>query len=336
MSPPNGARRGVWFAVGVIWAAAALLGWWRTDSAYAGTEHWVAHAGSNVALRLGGGGASHATQYRLPSGASQGPDHWYLLRLHAIVRFDGRSRSGRVYLGAGSDGRAGALVDVRLARRSRQGGRCPVRVRWSTIDLVQGNHGATVCGRRANIEMRNYLQYRGVRPGRNRLNVSVSSYDHGIAGEVRVLGDSGVLVTDAGPARLAFGERDAPRAAPAQQIEVPYTLTNEGDREARDVLVTIDQLPRGLKLQGARLQHLGDISDQATGVFRVQARRPGRYRVVLEAVSATSTARTTIWPVVGVRAGGWDLPLLPAGGIVIGGGLTGMWLLRGIKRRRRP
>src|SRR3972149_9062265 len=89
----------------------------------------------------------HTMQYRLPLGARQGAGQWYLVRLHARIRFTATPRSGFVDLIAGTNGNTCALVEF-----VKQAG---APLRWSSVSWVEGRQRGHDTGSGVDVQMTN-------------------------------------------------------------------------------------------------------------------------------------------------------------------------------------
>lgn len=220
---------------------------------------------------------SASVDFELPPGARQGPDTWYLIKLHLAITFV-RPTGGSAYVSALTNGRAAAQIKFTPA----PGG----SIMSSSVSLLAGSVKRTSSARRIELTYRNYLQDRGVRPGRNRLTVLLERTGNLRVSELVILRDSGVQVSRLRPARLKL-DPILPRGSVrvGDQFRVAFTLRNTGDRPARNVLIAARPSSSNIKVVGQAARRLPLLDGRASGAFRLRATRTGRYRLVLGAAA---------------------------------------------------
>ncbi len=226
--------------------------------------------------------SGHSIELSFPPGARQGPDRWYLIRLHFEVQLSRRTGSGFVYMGGATNGRAGELVELRVRRRAAR----PLRIAWNSLDLIRGAATGTVRGRTVELDVQNYLQNKGVRPGRNVLTFDVEWFGHIKLERVRIFADSGLRVSDRSPAHLVLATSlPSDPVREGESFDIGYTLRNNGDRAAHKVGVTIEPSSPALRIVGAprHIRRALPGGDRLSGRFRVQATRRGRFRLEVHA-----------------------------------------------------
>jgi hypothetical protein len=271
--------------------------------------------------------------YRLPRGAQQGARDWYLVRLNFRARLGRRSGAGLAYVSALTNGRAAAQIKLEVARvRGR------LHTTWSGVGLVDGRVERTTTGRTLDVRFANYLQLAGVRPGRNQLVFQYERYGNARFDRLRIIRDSGIEVSPLSPARLRLTVRlPSATVAVGDTFTVPFRLTNDGDRAAKEVVVTPQFAADALRLVGAPTRRFPLLPRSAEGAFRFKALAPGAYDVVLGVRSSTNrpaaVIRVPIQPAGakgGIGAGAW-LALLALLALLVG--VTSVALRRG---RRSP
>jgi hypothetical protein len=277
--------------------------------------------------------SSVTLHYRLPPGSRQGRGLWYLIRLHFAISFRSGTGAGNAWVSAVTNDYAGVLVKF----TRRQGDR---RLAWNSLDLIRGWIDRTTGSRTVEVDVNNYLPFRGVRPGQNSYTVTLRRAGALRVDRLKVFEDSGLEVTRRGPARLALAPVLPNESVQrGETFEIGYRLRNIGDRDARQVVVRIaaDQ-GGGLGVIGSDRQHLGRVRDGATGSFRFKAQQTGNYRVLLGADSSASHPRRAIAvPVVSAgrrhRPAGGVLRVAAAAALLIMGL---MLLVLSRRSRRRP
>jgi hypothetical protein len=153
--------------------------------------------------------------YRLPPDAAQGQGTWYLIRYHFRVSVSPDALPGSFAVSADTNGRTCASV-VFDFRRTPEG----PRLTSDSLGLVAGHEVETSSALTQEIDFRNYLQYRGVRPGRNVLTFRITANALPLVRSVRVFADTGIEVTPLGPPRV-----QANLEAPASTIPAGRKFT---------------------------------------------------------------------------------------------------------------
>lgn len=267
--------------------------------------------------------------YQLPRGAKQGPHTWYVLRLRFEIIFAEGRRAGRVWISGVTNHYAGVLVEFSRGAGQRS-------VTWNSFDLLRGWNEGTATSHRTVLDSRNYLPYRGVRPGRNTFTVTVRRAGALRVKRLRVFADSGIEVSRRSPARLAL-EPVLPRGPirAGQTFEVGYRLANRGDRPARGVVIGVSaQQAGGPRIIGPRTQRLGSVEGRTSGTFRLTARQGGRYRLLLAADSHASHRRRVIEVVIASAPGpSKGIPTLAR--VVLAGVLVGTGTVLVVQGRQR-
>jgi hypothetical protein len=191
--------------------------------------------------------------------------------------------AGNVYLSASTNGYTSAQAT--LKRASAAG---PVKV--NTLDEIEGEVEHATRSRTVDIDFTNYLQTRGVKPGRNTLRFSLSRFGRLPVERVLILPGSGVRATHLTPTRLVLSApASVLRGTVGDTLELGYRLTNRGDTPARRVVYGLDRgasreelsSPRRLIRRVPALPGGGEIK----GTFKVTAEAPGSYRLRLRAGS---------------------------------------------------
>lgn len=228
--------------------------------------------------------------FSLPSGASQGPKRWYLMKLHFTIEFAKASKPGFVFVSGLTNGRAAAQIEF-YVQRSAPGGRV---VRWRTLDYIRGGRSGTTKNRRVEIRFENYLQFRGVRSGRNVLTIQLERYDGVEVESLTVHPDSGIVLTQTGPARLRIDvEPSSKRVSVGDEFVLRYTVKNVGQRPALRVSVSPEVRP-GIEQLGARVHSKAVLRDSMRGSFRFRALEAGGFPVGIFVDSGTNHPGTLV------------------------------------------
>jgi hypothetical protein len=283
-----------------------------------------------------GGDDRVSLPYRLPAGARQGPDHWYLIHLHFIIIFAPASGPGRAYVIGLTNDHAAAQIQFRQRRPHRHG---TPRIAWNSLDLIRGEVKRVTSSRMIEVDFKNYVQLDGVRPGANSLEIVLERFGRLRVASLRVLPDSGIILTGRGPPDLAIRA-----TSPSQEVltgdtfEVRFVVRNDGGRAARDVGVAVQTPPNGISVVGASTRGLGRVgsSDGTSGGFHLRAERAGDYRLELQAVGGAQFTGTTIGVAVGgaQQSSEWGMLRIGAGSILMLGGAIALFAAR--RRRAGP
>jgi hypothetical protein len=265
-----------------------------------------------------------------PRGAHQGPSSWYLIHLHFRISISPESGSGRIYIVASTNDRPAAMI--RFDTTANPAG---VRVRSTDLGLVSGARSATGLPLVVESRFENFLEYKGVRPGRNTLTFKVEQYDGARIRSVRVFDDSGVEFSRLGPATLRLEPLLSRRAIEVgSTFDVGFRVHNDGDRPSVGGTVAIAAAD-GLRPRGPRTWQLGRIQPQRDerGKLTLEARRPGRFDVTLTSQTVFGS-RLTRFQVEVQPASHRDRGLPTAAAAAVGALLlSAAWFL--IRRRTR-
>lgn len=185
--------------------------------AQAGTPSWSLDAAGYPRVVLLPGKATatkRSVVLLLPNGAVQGGKTWYRIHLHYRLSLDPRTPPGHVYVEAATDGWPCAMIRFDV---TRVGGKPRVReVASGLVDGVRAKEVALV--HEGTFE--NFLEYRGVRGGRNVVTFTVERYGQARFRRLTVFGDTAIVRSAAGLPALSL-EPFAPRSVRAG---VPFAL----------------------------------------------------------------------------------------------------------------
>jgi hypothetical protein len=227
--------------------------------------------------------------YRLPTDARQGPGSWWKLQLHLRVRIDPRSPVGPVYVTASTNGRTCASIRF-LVRRAH--GR--MEVISDALGLVKGREVTSGPTLTRGLRFENFLQYRGVRPGLNELELEVERTSRAKIRDVVFFRDSSLEHTRVGPAsvRPSLFLPDASIHV-GDAFDIRFRLIQTGGAELTKGTAAVDYNRAFLRLRGpARVPLRWRAHRIAVGAFSFEARRAGRPRagVVFVAGGVSATA----------------------------------------------
>jgi hypothetical protein len=226
--------------------------------------------------------AKRTVAYALPATAKQGPKTWYQIRLHARLTFG--AGLGRAYVFASHNGYTSALIQYDATKRPS--GRRIVR---HAVGYIDGSQRELVRGNRSDFWFRNYLQYKGVKPGLNDVTFSIQ-----VTGSLKITtavvwSDSGIEYTKQGPAQLKLFVR-IPRSPPrkGRVASIGVDLRNVGDRLIRAVTVTVEFARDDLRAVGPIRVSFGDMRPgvRRDATFRLSPLRRGALTLVVAARGA--------------------------------------------------
>ena len=286
-------------------------------------------AGGPVVLP-GGAAVKRAYTFRLPAGASQGPDVWYTVRLRYRITFAADSGAGFAWVMADTNGRTSAQVEYTVGRDA--GG---LRVRETSVDIVNGQLEKRFRGRASEVRFRNYLQRGGVRGGGNELTFRLEQGGAARVARVEVLPESGVYRTGSSPYPLRIAPRlAAGRIEPESTFRLVVALDSRTGEVLRDVTVRPTWDPRALELVSPRVRRYGTLARRVEAVFEFKALTVGKHRIDVLADSNRNHPSAAVAVTVSEAPAGtalvvmvWSAALLPAA-LLVG------WLARARIRRR--
>lgn len=326
----RGARSLTWTAM----AAAASAIWLPVADTVAASTSAPAKGQLVVLGDLVGGGVSLPTEPRVakrtfefgnPENIKQGNGQWYLLRMDATVSFAPQTKRGSVILSGFTNGRAAAQVEF----STRPGPDGSVTTSWNAVDFIQGPNKGSAAGRSVHLSYKNFLQFAGMRLGRNRLTFQLERFGRAKLAKVTIGKRSGVYVASAGPVELALdGAFPAGPPTVGEPTDVLVTVTNTGPRLARDVRVALMPESSHLIADGPMKRDLGDVRKSRTVRFVVRRTRPGPLRVKALVSARNGSKAHAIFSeaVTGPEDGNGRLWIfVPAIGLLVG---IGLWLRR--------
>lgn len=277
----------------------------------------------------GGAAVTRPFVFRLPAGARQGPDVWYTIRLRYRITFAADSGAGFAWVMADTNGRTSAQVEYTVGRDA--GG---LRVRETSVDIVNGQLEKRFRGRTSEVRFRNYLQSHGIRGGRNQLTFRLEQGGAARVERVEVLPESGVYRTGSSPYPLRIAPRlAAGRIQPGSTFRLAVALDSRTGELLRDLAVQPAWDRRALELVSPRVRRYATLARRVEAVFEFRALTAGKHRVDVLADSNRNHPRATVSVTVSEPPTGkalvvvvWSAALLPAA-LLVG------WLARGRIRR---
>jgi hypothetical protein len=271
-------------------------------------------------------------RFELPAGAAQGPERWYLVRLHYRLWFAGDSGRGFAWVTSDTNDRTAAQIEYTTSRRDGR-----LAVRRTTVDLTHGQRERPSRAPQDALAFTNYLQYEGVRPGGNTWTIRLEQSGDARVERLEVLGDTAIVATDRTPFPLTLtAALDDERPRAGERFAVRAILAARPGRTVRDVVVRAQSQDDGADLVGPTEHRLGQVSEQARTVrFTFLARQPGTYPIALAAASSANdpnvSATVEVLPAAGATSAPpvvWVLASIPALAMAA-------WLVASRRRRMR-
>jgi hypothetical protein len=294
--------------------------------AFRSTELDVRPGGRDLFFQLG--------SVSFPAGARQGPDEWYVGKLHFTVTLARLAAGSRVYVSADVGTRTFAQVELEPVRTPRGSA-----LRWSAYDVFTGDTSRVVRGRTAEVSFYNYLQDKSVRPGRVGARLHLEQFKGAGVARLVVHPDSAIEATRRAPTPLALTIEplDArPTVGDSFRIKVAVAPKTRADVLRR---VSIEPVydASSLRLDEPRKKvTFAVLRGPAAQTFTFEALRPGRHQVGFLATSNINSPRGALLVDVAPAEEGWaensprwiGLGLLLAGVVLVG--------LVVVRRHREP
>jgi len=254
-----------------------------------GLRSWsIAAAGyPRVVIHPGKGTMSKRTvAITLPKGAVQGGRTWYLIHLHYRLVLDPQTPPGDVYVEAATDGYPCAMIRFDVTRVNGK-----PRVKAAASGLI--SNGVKAVGLVHEDTFENYLEYRGVRGGRNTVTFTAERLGPARFLRLTIFGDTRVVLTRASLPALAV-EPFAPRRVTAGvPFALAYRIRNTGG--SRTLAGQVGLVPgSGLRqLRGGAFPALrpGGV---ANGSLRLLAPHRGTYRLTIVAQGGNAGNAATL------------------------------------------
>jgi hypothetical protein len=241
-------------------------------------------AGSGIVLHPATGTSGRNLWFRLPPGATQGPDTWYLVRMSVSVTFARGSDRGSVLISASVGGTSSAQVE--FIREGTPPG--PGRISWTSADLIRGSYGGRKSGRTATVRHTNYLLARVVEGGPSRLTFQATSLNGADVRKVEIGASSGIYATRVGWVDLEVDASFPTELDVGEVGELDVRVRNLSRRRARDVSLTVEPATRDLFARTSVSRRIAAIDAEATRQFRLGSAKPGELRVAVVATEPGS------------------------------------------------
>ncbi len=222
----------------------------------------------------------------MPQRVADAPGLRFVINLRLSVELAADSGAGFAVFTVYTNGRAGEQITVESIRNERG----EVEGRWSTVDLFVGSRGGAFRSGRAEIDVRNFAQLRGSKPGFNRFDVV---FERGGKIKLRralVGAATGIEVTRARPPELKI-EPGLPQdpAVRGRPFPVKFKLRNTGTVPAREVSATlISSSPRLLVIEGRDSFSFERLLGEKDISFEVRGKRYGTYGLTLAVAGANA------------------------------------------------
>jgi len=261
----------------------------------------------DLTLPVDGETAEVSIRYALAPGAAQGPDGWYLIRLHLNIEVADNSGQGSAIVSALTNDRASAQIRFDVDGEGES-----FSMTWDSVDLLNGYIEEATASHDVEVRFSNYLPFAGVGPGQNVLTFKLEQFRDIRISSIRVLDDSGIEYTPLSPPKLELNPTlPDNRVKLGDVFEIGYELKNVGDRPANDVAVGVIYPREGFTLIGDTPHSFPSITGSVAGAFTMQAIGEGTFEIVLGAESPSSRPVAQIQATV--YASDWSFLFLTRG-----------------------
>lgn len=241
---------------------------------------------SDQALVLHNGQASHDTLMVLPLDTRQGSDSWWIVRLRVSIYLESVLPPGGEYLvNAATNGREALRIRV----KSRGDG---------IIAQSEGIIGRAVGqGRRSlSLTAENYVQSAGVKPGENRLRISVKDVSGAVMLPIRVHVEegSGLARTTVSPNEVGVGTVPSPVGVyVGEETPLPYFVGRQGGRPDGRVQLFAASRSNSLTVTPTQ-REFPTLGPGQSGSVAINAAKAGEYVVALGVLSDYNQPMTSV------------------------------------------
>ncbi|NUR57947.1 MAG: hypothetical protein HOV87_04490 [Catenulispora sp.] len=161
-----------------------------------------------------------SAEFSLPSDAAQGPKAWYVLHFHVAV-IDTPGSAGTADVSASTNGATAAHV---VLNPGVAGG-----VDWSTGGIAEPDQRGHSADGAVEVHMANYLQFSGVKAGRNTIEFQAEAFGSSKLGRVHVFPDTCLEKTDKSPDQVQLSTHvTAQHVTVGTNFSVQVKLHNQG------------------------------------------------------------------------------------------------------------
>jgi hypothetical protein len=254
--------------------AAGVIGALLAAAPAQAAEREVVRLGTPAVLTPG---APLERTFTLPDGARQGPDRWYVVRLHYRVRFASGGK-GFAWVTSDTNTRTSAQVEYTTSRAG---------VRRTTVDLEHGQRERRGRSRSDELTFTNYLQNAGVRAGANSWTLRLEQAGGASVKRLELLPDTAIVETDRSPFPLGMTVAlDGDRPEAGEPFTIAVTLAARPGRSVDDVVVRAD---------GGQRRRLGRVTERPRTVrFTFQATRAGTRQLTFAADSSANHPNASV------------------------------------------
>lgn len=238
--------------------------------------------------------ANNVTQsaaiFLLPDNAAQGPENWYLMRLHFQLDLAENTESGLAYVSAFTNERSAAQIEFEVFKVGDL-----FLIRWNTLDVIEGNKDYFTLSPSIEVFFNNYLQTTGVLPGTNTLSVSTETYGGIRLKRLTVFDDTGIEYTPLAPPELSIQ-----LTLPKQQLIVgdtflmEFDLKNRGDYPAKGVTIGVIYPKEAFRIRNQKSWRFPVVEKEAQGEFTLEALQPGRHQIIISTSSDSGGQPATV------------------------------------------
>lgn len=263
--------------------------------------------------------------YQLPSEAKQGPEQWYVVRLHVRIEADSQARSESI-VSASTNDHACAQLNLKSG-----GG----ELSNSGYGLVDGRQDDRSRADSLELWFANYLQLGGVRGGENILTLMMETFEGPPPRSVTILNDSRIERTTLNPYEVELAGPDAPViVSRGDTARLPYRLARKGTRADASATVRVDTAGSPIEVLGEPTRSFNNIGDGRQGDFEIRPSKPGTYNLMLVAKTGYNTPAYPVQIIVPPDSERYLAVAVPALGVTLVIGAVAIVAYPRLRRRR--
>jgi hypothetical protein len=269
-------------------------------------------------------------RFRMPAGAKQGADTWYLMRVDLEVIFARGSRKGSVLVSGYTNDRAAAQIEFYTEQNSSG----TQVTSWDSADAINGPDAGRFKSNRGHVRYVNYLQLSGVKPGINILTFAAERFGHPAISKINIGPASGIYASPNGPVDLdvnAHFSDDGLEVGESTHLEVEVTNASRGP--AKDVELTVQPASSHLFIETPAIKQIKEFHRSTTRDFVVGSSQPGLLTVEVNAVAPNESEASSVVSTVvsSEEESGIDIRVL---GLVVGLLFAGCATVIAIRKRK--
>jgi hypothetical protein len=236
---------------------------------------------------------------RFSADAHEGHGSWYVVHVHAVVRFAANADRGTAYLTTAINNGAASLVRLRPTLSNGL-----VSIAWDTGGLIHGFRHNTAAGPSVEVRDENYAQSASIRGGDGTLTFALQQFEGVSLESVTVLDDSAIEHTPVGPGRLDARLEPSRRMSTlvGKPLRFGYHVWRVDGRPPEQVRVSMVSDDPNVRVSPAS-RDLGTLTSSTRGSFRFVAKRPTFTELELSVSSSSGYVEAYVYVHVKKRGG---------------------------------